>query len=1227
MSDDFIPAPVELTETVRRVFQNRDAPEYGYMEVEDAGQTLIEEALYRYAAYDPDDAGSVWLNVFTGLGKIGGRLWEQECRVLSRIGQMGHPALPTVHRGGYHEENFAFISSRRAERNLGDHGALEEVGKDKVACLRQSAMLADALALLHGQGLMHGNLWPQTVDLVEDEPGTASLRLARFEMSSLVANLFRQSVHGRASVHRETVLRFLRGQGNRALACFPPERLRLLEPGPGRDMVETERSDVYGLGVIMWQLFFGPLPDSVLREAFGERGERAGSEGAAVRGHMRTQLRTRALPRSLSLLLMKMIEEDGRARPTSAQVCEDLSENFSAFAAQWLRPKDKTPYLLGVMSKKSDHTVGVWRWTTYMPSTPVGRRELIDLVADEARGASLVYCEAGFEGRDARITSVHAGEAKYVLLGKKGAWFCAPLYVLAGQNRQTHDRILTVRFVLPKERAEDLYNIAWKQNVPPCEVIDVDSMVSSTIETRARERPSWTDLLSACRPPERAGTPIDTTFLDALEWLLAFQEVELQAREYAYVRDEENESAVLLRFDGDRDRNREEGGVSRLFAYYANIPKMRPDFGAFFGSESLREQSPQLEVASDYNGRPNRYAATPVSYAGPDREDAFWVKREHINQVIPAQGWIRPQDDSGAETALWRQRAAFDEIRGLPGLINLLIAPKAIQGFEHYWDDALKGLADEGSVDGRALGARARLLEMLTLQPLYALLGPPGTGKTELVARAIAANLDHDRAARILVAAQSNYATDNLFERLIHLSAERDPIMIRVTSRDPDKNKITKPIQEHTIDKVADRISGKIKSLCRKQLKDYPDLGMDLRKIAEEWISRLEKSKVEIRERVRRSANVVFATCSGSTKRNVSSGHQFGYFDWVFVEEAAKAWPTEIIIPLVRGFRWTLVGDHKQLPAHRRREVEDFLRKCADAGDDEINVHGRRADKYVRYFDLFANLFTGFKQSEAPTATPGALVRPLGKLQRQFRMRADICDLVNEFYVEDPLVPDKSTERDSLIESPPWVRGRSVVWLDTDGFPDCRASGMWANKGEARLVVKVLESLQPFPDRALYAQDQRPKDPLAIITPYNQQRRLIASALMSSRFRDRVDPVEVLHNVHTIQGREAEIVVASLVRMGTEGQTETQRIGYLTTDSIINVLISRARRLLIIIGHFDTFFYNDPLAEGGSDIGGAAAINRRFWNRICGQIIRKRAVESAARLFADEKAAASGGEL
>lgn len=1207
-TNEHIPAPPDLTETIRRVFQNRDAPEYGYMEIEDGGRTLIDGALYRYAAYDPDE-GSVWLNVFPGLGKMGGRLWEQECRVLIRIGQMGHSALPTVHRGGYHADDFAFISALRSEWTLHEEGAFEELGRDKVGCVRQFVMLADALALLHGQGLMHGNLWPETVDVVEQGAGEHSLRLARFEMSSLVSNLFRQSIHGDTAKRRQTIARFMRGQGNSALACFPPEKLRLLRPEVGGDMVETERSDVYGLGVIVWQLFFGALPDHVLRDAFGQNGEKI-SEGDEIRRYMRSQLRGKVLPRALSDLIINMIEEDSRSRPTSAQICELLTQNYSAFVAQWLRSKEKTPYLLGVMSKKSDHTVGVWHWTAHKPSTLVGRRELLDLVAEETRGARLVYSDAGFQGRDIRVVSEDARDAKYVVLGKKGAWFCAPYFL---GRRQTVEQILVVRFVLPRERAADLFELDWGQHVPDCEIIDVDSMVRETILAKCEGKPSWQNILSASRPPGDHDLD-DRNFLDALEWLLTFQEVELQAREYAFVKEWDDGLIAMLRFDEERDRHREEGGASRLFAFYSNLPRTRATFAPFFSSDATREQSPQLEVAADYNGRPNRDASKLVTFQERERDDAFLVKREHENDHIPTRGWIRPQGDIGMETALERQRAAYNEIRGLPGLIDQLKQPRAIQGFEHYWDEALNGLSDEGSVEDRPVGARARLLEMLTLQPLYALLGPPGTGKTELVARDIAAYLGHDRAARVLVSAQSNYATDNLFERLIQVAglnspstgADEKPIVFRATARDVDLTKISKPIQEYTLDKTADKVSNEIRKKCKDLLENEDEpIGGELRAIVQDWLGRLDKSKLEIRDRVRRSANVVFATCSGATKRNVSSGRQFGYFDWVFVEEAAKAWPTEIIIPLVRGFRWTLVGDHKQLPAHRRREVEHFLRECVRSSDPDINVHGKRADQYVKVFDLFGNLFDQFQQSENPTPVPGELVRPLGKLQRQFRMREDICTLVNAFYREDPLITDSEAERPTMIDHPNWTRGSAVVWLDTDGYPDCKASGMWKNVGEVDLVLRVLDSLKPFPDDELYAHEKRHKDPLAIITPYNQQKRLLASEIARSRFKGTLDTDQVLHNVHTIQGREAEVVIASLVRTNTEGKTERERIGYLSTDNIINVLLSRARRLLIIIGHFDTFFDSTGLEEQED----------RFWTRICSTVIRSHWLVKATKVF------------
>src|SRR6202044_1858952 len=57
----------------------------------------------------------------------------------------------------------------------------------------------------------------------------------------------------------------------------------------------------------------------------------------------------------------------------------------------------------------------------------------------------------------------------------------------------------------------------------------------------------------------------------------------------------------------------------------------------------------------------------------------------------------------------------------------------------------------------------------------------------------------------------------------------------------------------------------------------------------------------ELNDRLGRAANLVFATCATATPEAVTPDGARSRFDWVVVEEAAKAWPTERGIPPAPG--------------------------------------------------------------------------------------------------------------------------------------------------------------------------------------------------------------------------------------------------------------------------------------------------------------------------------------
>ena len=153
---------------------------------------------------------------------------------------------------------------------------------------------------------------------------------------------------------------------------------------------------------------------------------------------------------------------------------------------------------------------------------------------------------------------------------------------------------------------------------------------------------------------------------------------------------------------------------------------------------------------------------------------------------------------------------------------------------------------------------------------------------------------------------------------------------------------------------------------------------------------------------------------------------------------------------------------------------------------------------------------------------------------------------------------------DSALEAHPNVGGRrlcdlpgvervdltesALFFIDTAGagFDEVvePAGSSRHNPDEARLIQRKVEGL-------LQAGVQPAE--IAVISPYSAQVRLLRELL-------RNDGLEV-DSVDGFQGREKEAILISLVRSNLEGD-----IGFLADIRRMNVAMTRARRLLLIVG-------------------------------------------------------------
>ena len=1154
---------------VRRLFCAGDASHYGAFELLDPDgsglQIRIPGALYTLKVMHPDH-GACWLSLFTQIDDhLAGRLWDQEVRVLLRIKAIDHAVLPMVLHGGYDtDERLAWMvlsgQDTVVSEPLNAEGILDELIADPAATVGHLLDLAEGLSVLHGHGIVHRNLWPGVLTISGEGPATA-LALGQLEMSSLVTNL----VHGEAADPTSLARlarHMMREGGIDQLRYLPPERLSYLLTGDTPGVFESDRGDVFGLAAMAWEWFLGPMPvadhidagapDDVLREQLG-----------ALHDAMRLALRRSVLPRPLADLLAEMLRADPTGRPSSAEVVERLLIRYDGLMASFEPPLEEAADvprlpLVFFMPEEADKTLGRWDLLHHAPTSPAGIAQQRELIERELAGSKLVHSPRGALDFISIGSADARRKAQWVFVTQEYAWFCVKN--MQKQRRgglgPPMDDVLRIMYVQPLHRQNtgSLGHTRLYRRIPAVEAQPYthDSDVLAAMRTR---RPSWQTLLDQVRRPDEDAPSI--TFLQGLDWLLDHQRVEQRLREYPFLRLSSPGAEIHeLVYDAERDLPR-----IRDSSLYGLLSKTgeRALFAPFFVSEEAYGDGSRFEYVNDHRGRPGRDRGTVLQawMEGNDTQRLLVRVDKRSSLRIPERGWLRPYDHGAARTDLDRQTRALAELRSLRGLVGQLRDPRQTVTPSGRWTAVGEGLeGDAPEIIRRMLGA----------QLLFALHGPPGTGKTTVVAHAVEAFVRQERGARVLIAAQANDALDNLALRVLkQLGHGGDIIALRIGR---DRERIEPKLHRWMLDAVTERTANLARRATHKRIRDARD-SPGIRQILHDWIVAIDHGTLELQDRLRRGASVVFATCSGSDGL-VSDYGRFSLFDWVIVEEAAKAWPTELAIPLVQGVRWTLVGDHRQLPAYRRDEVTRVIESCAMSDDDELLEIYKRRNDYERAFNLFEQLFS---QPEG---------RPVAQLALQFRMREEIAGVVSRAFYEPhddkPLKTHPSANRDPGVHRPARLAGRAFVWLDTTEA-ESNQHPRWRNPAEAQYVARLLEILAPL-DRDADGTTCPPEERLAVLTPWRAQ-----ITELKKHVPAQLHPL--IHTVDSFQGREADIVISSLVRDRVRSEAASyENLGHAVHAHRMNVMLSRARGLNIVVGSFHVF----------------ASSGVPFWEAVCASV-------------------------
>ncbi|MGB1004406.1 MAG: AAA domain-containing protein [Salibacteraceae bacterium] len=329
---------------------------------------------------------------------------------------------------------------------------------------------------------------------------------------------------------------------------------------------------------------------------------------------------------------------------------------------------------------------------------------------------------------------------------------------------------------------------------------------------------------------------------------------------------------------------------------------------------------------------------------------------------------------------------------------------------------------------------------------------------------------------------------------------------------------------------------------------------------------------------------------------------QHTYFDTVIMDEASKATPPEMVLPLCFGKKSIIIGDHKQLPPMiNDREFKEVL--IEEAEDEKLaNEIGHNYLKESQFKRLIANP----KVSSTIRATFDVQYRmhsQIGALIQQFYPELEnglICGIEAEEDVED--LNNKASRHHGLYHEGFIKPNNHVVWVDVPE-PEAKDGTSRVNETEVEIVKQVLnylknsdgyEDFQNHWEKETDTDKRLQEQEIGIISFYGKQVRKLNEVRKYAQ--KELDMKIRLKTVDKFQGMERNIIIVSTVRSdkiidlgtgeavpnvrGREGRNYSPW-GFADSPERLNVALSRARRLLIVVGnrrHFENFKNKEGVA-------------------------------------------------
>lgn len=288
-----------------------------------------------------------------------------------------------------------------------------------------------------------------------------------------------------------------------------------------------------------------------------------------------------------------------------------------------------------------------------------------------------------------------------------------------------------------------------------------------------------------------------------------------------------------------------------------------------------------------------------------------------------------------------------------------------------------------------------------------------------------------------------------------------------------------------------------------------------------------ETDKIEayILEDIQQKTQVVAATLVGSNHYMVRENS----YDYVVIDEAGQSLEPACWIAILKAKKVILAGDHCQLPptlkSERSKLQETLLEKLTRLHPEAVTL-----------------------------------------LDTQYRMHADIMAHSSKVFYGGQLKAHPSMAARTLVGFP-----YALQYIDTagKGFEEKQEGTSTTNPEEAAFLIERL--------LGILKEIKEDTPSIAIISPYKQQVNLLTEMVKDhtelAEYRKRIE----VNTIDSFQGQERAVVMISLTR-----SNDRSEIGFLADTRRMNVAMTRAQKLLVVVGDSSTLsshpFYEELIS-------------------------------------------------